>query len=125
MFDSDKLSTDPIQRIRLMVGDITEFPLLEDSVYEYLYYVNDTNEVKTAIEALNNIITALVTNPADERIGSIDVKTSTLQMLTDNLRRLEDKEYEDKQGVKRIPMKVSKATAWTGLDLLYGDKNVR
>ena len=65
-FDPNKLSSDPIQRIRLMVGDTTTFPMLEDSVYQFLYLSNNNDELATAIEAAESIINSLVLNPLDD-----------------------------------------------------------
>ena len=65
-FDPHKLSSDPIQRIRLMVGDTTTFPMLEDSVYQFLYLSNNNDELATAIEAAESIINSLVLNPLDD-----------------------------------------------------------
>lgn len=69
MFDANKLASDPIQRIRLLAGDLDEFPLLEDSIYEYFYETNHYDELGSAIEAVETIITMLVMNPNDVEVG--------------------------------------------------------
>ena len=55
-FNPNALATSPIQRVRLMVGDVrVDDAILEDSVYMYLLQKNGNSEIDTAIEALETI----------------------------------------------------------------------
>ena len=103
-FDPNKLSSDPIQRIRLMVGDTTTFPMLEDSVYQFLYLSNNNDELATAIEAAESIINSLVLNPLDDSVGTASQKTRTLREMERRLTELQNKKIKDSSGSQRIPV---------------------
>lgn len=123
MFDPNKLATSAIQRVRLKVGDVLEYQLLEDSVYQYLLLTNDNNELDAAIEAVENIITYLIMNPTDESVGSVGQSTSKASDFEKVLVRLKQ-EKEDKTASKRIPMIVtSDRSNWNDIDKIYGSDN--
>lgn len=117
----NSLQTSFIQRIRLMVGDINEFPLLEDNVYNWLYLQNERNELATAIEAVENIITMLVLNPNDESVGGVGQKTPSLSDYQQVLKNLKMRKNRDKQKVSRVPMLIrSDRTSWSDIDTIFG-----
>ena len=61
-----------VERIRLVVGDTdVEYAYLEDATYDFLYYDNGQDELKTAIAALENIINYLALNPESETLGQV------------------------------------------------------
>jgi hypothetical protein len=123
MFDPNKLATSAIQRVRLKVGDVLDYQLLEDSVYQYLLLTNDNNELDTAIEAAENIITYLIMNPTDESVGSVGQSTGKASDFEKVLVRLKQ-EKEDKTVSKRIPMIVtSDRSNWNDIDKIYGSDN--
>lgn len=73
-FTNDPINN-PIDEIRLMVGDIDPYDeLLSDQVYKYLYYQNDTKR-KAAVEALKFIVNMLA-SCVTEKAGGLFVKDS-------------------------------------------------
>jgi hypothetical protein len=123
MFDANKLATSAIQRVRLKVGDVLEYQLLEDSVYQYLLLTNDNDELDTAIEAVETIITYLVMNPTDESVGSVGQSTAKASDFEKILTRLK-KEKEDSIVSKRIPMIVTTDRSnWDDINSIYGSEN--
>lgn len=120
-FNPNALATSPIQRVRLLVGDVLDFPLLEDSVYQYLILKNDSVEIDAAIEACENIINMLVFNPTDEDIGQVGQKTRSVSDFRNILQNLKDQKFLDANKTKRIPMMVrSDRKDWSDFDKLYG-----
>lgn len=119
-WNPNALATSAIQRVRLMVGDIQEFPLLEDSVYQYLILDNNNSELDAAIDAVESIITMLVLNPTDEDVGQVGQKTRTVADFKTILADLQDRKYRDANKAKRIPivLKTDKAS-WGDIDTLY------
>jgi len=69
-FDSNDLATDPIQRVRLLTGDVGEEPILDDNIYEF-HILSLGNEIDAAIVTLENIISYLTLNPQQEKIGNV------------------------------------------------------
>lgn len=71
-------ANNPIDRIRLIVGDtITEFDYLSDETYQYLLDKHNNNETSTALEAARYILGSL-TRFSRERTGSIEVYGSEM-----------------------------------------------
>ena len=121
-FDSGKLVSSAIQRIRLEIGDISsEWPILQDDVYEYLLYKNQSNERNTAIEALENIINYYSLNPTDEAFGSVSGKRFDIRVMEKRLTSLKNK-GEAVSGVGRVPMVVrSDRSNWDDFNKLFGE----
>lgn len=122
-FDSGKLVSSAIQRIRLTIGDINpEWALLEDDVYEYLLYKNGSDENATAIEALENIINYYSLNPTDEAFGDISGKRFDIRTMERRLKELKSKPSVGKDGVGRVPMMLrSDRKDWNDFNKLFGD----
>lgn len=103
-FSSNDLVSSYVARIRLLVGDISEFPLLEDGVYEYLYLQNNNNEHDAAIDGLESIITMLTVNPPDINVGDYTSSSIKIADYERTLARLKSKLNQDSQKVKAVPM---------------------
>lgn len=69
-FDSNDLASDPIQRVRLLTGDVGDEPILDDNIYEF-HILTLGDEIDAAIVTLENIISYLTLNPQQEKIGNI------------------------------------------------------
>lgn len=120
-FNPNALATSPIQRVRLLTGDILDFSLLEDSVYQYLILKNDNNELDAAIEAVDNIINMLVFNPTDEDVGDVGQKTRSVSDFKTILQNLKDQKYLDANKTRKIPMMVrSDRTSWNDINKVFG-----
>lgn len=120
-FNPNALATSSIQRVRLLTGDILDFPLLEDSVYQYLILKNSNNELDAAIEAVENIINMLVFNPTDEDVGDVGQKTRSVNDFKTILNNLKDQKYLDANKTRAIPMMLrSDRTSWTDIDKIFG-----
>lgn len=122
-FDSSKLVSNATDRIRLMIGDINEdYPILDDSVYEYLLYSNGSDELKTAIEALENIINYYSLNPDDEVFGTIAANGYSTEKMERRLTELKLKVTEDASGVRRVPIMLkTDRTSWDDFNKLFGE----
>ena len=71
-FNPDRLGLDPIQEVRLLTGDLDQIsPILEDSVYEFLLIQNSNNILYTALDALEAIISYLLTQPQQGMVGDV------------------------------------------------------
>ena len=71
-FNPDRLGLDPIQEVRLLTGDLDQIsPILEDSVYEFLLIQNSNNVLHTALDALEAIISYLLTQPLQGVVGDV------------------------------------------------------
>lgn len=120
-FNPNALATSSIQRVRLLTGDILDFPLLEDSVYQYLILKNSNNELDAAIEAVENIINMLVFNPTDEDVGDVGQKTRSVNDFKTILNNLKDQKYLDANKTRAIPMMLrSDRTSWNDIDKIFG-----
>lgn len=122
-FDSGKLVSNAIMRIRLKIGDISEdFPILDDSVYEYLLYKNGSEELTTAIEALENIINYYSLNPTSEVFGNTSSEGYNPRQMEERLTALRAERTQDSEGVKRIPMVLkSDRTGWNDFTKVFGE----
>ena len=115
------LITSYIERIRLVVGDTdVEYEYLVDSVYDFLYYDNGQDELKTAIAALENIINYLALNPESETLGQVMGKRMSMKSLEDRLLNLKAKQTADSDGNIRLPMMIrSNRTDWSDINKLF------
>lgn len=120
-FNSNDLVSNAISRIRLVVGDIAEdFPILDDSVYDYLLYKNGSDELDTAIEALENIINYYSLNPSDETFGNVNGSGYNPARMEKRLVALKLQKTEDSKGVGRIPMMLkTDRTSWDDFDKIF------
>lgn len=116
-FDPNMLATSPIQRVRLMVGDIrVDDPILEDSVYTYLLMKNGNSEIDTAIEALETIITVLTVNPQDEKIGDVEFRITTLEEMSNRLVYIKGQ----KENAQNVPIIVrTDRKNWNDFDFFH------
>lgn len=122
-FDSGKLTTNPVDRIRLVVGDISpDWDLLDDSIYEYSYYNNNQDEMLTAIDCLENIINYYALNPTDETFGDVDSSIYGISTMEKRLKALKMKQGADKTGTSRIPIMIrgNKRKDWKDFNGLFG-----
>lgn len=120
-FNPNALATSPIQRVRLLTGDILDFPLLEDSVYQYLILKNDNSEIDAAIEAVENIINLLVFNPTDEDVGQVGQKTRSVSDFRNILQNLKDQKFLDANKAKAVPMFIrNDRKDWNDIDKIFG-----
>lgn len=122
-FDSGKLVSSAVQRVRLTIGDISEdFPILSDEVYEYLLYENGSNEQATAVAALENIINYFSLNPTDEVFGDVGGKRFDIRVMEKRLQDLISKPTKDKSGVGRVPILLrSDRKGWDDFNKLFGE----
>lgn len=119
-FNANLLATSPIQRIRLLAGDTSDFPVLEDNVYSYMYEVNKYNELATAIDVVETIITILVINPVDLSVGENRQKDSSLADYKRVLTQLKTKNLQDNTKTSRLPIMIkSDKVNWNELDNLF------
>ncbi len=120
-YNPNTLTTDPVQRIRLLVGDIYSFPLLEDGTYEYLYLTNNSNELDAGIAACEIIINMLVLNPQTEDVGDVGQGSMSVKSLQSILKKLENRKILDGNKVRKIPAIIkTDRSGWSDLDSLYG-----
>lgn len=105
-FDVNNLTTDPIQRVRLLTGDISDFPILEDGVYEYQIFETDT-EQEAALECLDNIINFIVLNPTQVGLGDATSVVYDLKAFEDRRTALQRKINSDTNGVEKTPIIIS------------------
>lgn len=120
-FDSGTLVSSAISRVRLKVGDINvDYPILDNTVYEYLLYENGSDELDTAIQALENIINYYSLNPTDEVFGLVSGKGYDPKQMEKRLAALKESKYTDTSGSKRIPVMVhSGRSNWDDFDNLF------
>lgn len=118
MFDSNRLNI--TDQIRLLTGDIEDPPIFEDSVYEFTYLKTGNNELLTAIQMLENIITYLTVSPSSHQYGSVATSTLSLRDLEGRLIKLKA-QLTNKGGSNRVPMMVKNTkNGWSEFNKLYG-----
>lgn len=99
------LSNSYIERIRLSVGDTDEdYKFLEDSVYEFLYFENQSNELKTAVAALESIINYISLNPESETLGQVSGKGVNSTWLEQRLTQLLNKANKQGSRYGKVPI---------------------
>lgn len=65
---------DPIDRMRLLIGDIDpDLPLVEDQWYAYYLSQNNNNEKKTAIQVAKNILAQYANSASRERVDQVEI----------------------------------------------------
>lgn len=93
---------DPIDRMRLLIGDIDpDLPLVEDQWYAYYLSQNNNNEKKTAIQVAKNIL-AQYTGYSREREGMVEVYGN--EIFNQYLRWLKDLLSDSSLGLLSAPM---------------------
>lgn len=121
-FDSADLVTSAVARVRLQVGDIDEWEILEDSVYEFFLAENSGDEIKAAIEALETIINYYSLNPTDETFGQISGSNFSIKTMEGRLKTLREKLVTDTSGNKRVPLVLrSDRKSWSDFNKLFGE----
>ena len=115
-FNPNKLTTDPIQRVRLLTGDISDFPILEDGIYEFQIFQTDTEE-KAALECLDNIINFIVLNPATVSLGDATSSAYDLKAFEDRRTALLKRISADIKGNDKAPIIIkTDRKDWTDFD---------
>lgn len=108
--------TNPVDRIRLLVGDfILDEPFLSNDVYMWLYNENAQNDIATAIAALGHIINYIALSPTEWKIGEAQETAASVTILE---RRLAD--LQRQQG-KAAPILIhSDRKNWCDFDDAFG-----
>jgi len=65
--------TEPVDRVRLNVGDYLDIEIFPDSVYEYLLEKNTGNEIASSKEAAYLILGALSQKSGRQRLDRIEI----------------------------------------------------
>lgn len=118
MFNANRLNV--TDQIRLLTGDIEDPSLFEDSVYEFTYLKTGNNEILTAIQMLENIITYLTVSPSSNKFGSVSTSTLNLRDLEGRLIKLKA-QLTNKGGCVRVPMMIKNSRdGWSEFNKLYG-----
>ncbi len=117
------LVTSFVERIRLTVGDTNpEWYFLEDHVYEWCYYENDSNELKASVAVLEYILNYISLNPDSETLGQVKASGIAVETLE---RRLEDLKQKDalsgnKAAKGAIPMMIRGGrNGWDDVDKIF------
>lgn len=119
-FNSGTLVSDPVSRVRLLVGDIVpDYPILDDTTYEYLTLIN-TSELSAAIEALEIILNFYSLSPDTEELGGVKGSGISVNRLEKQLTKLKAKFTADKTGTGRVPMVLrSDRKDWSDFDNIW------
>lgn len=105
-FDVNDLTTDPIQRVRLLTGDIGDFPILEDGIYEFQIFQFPTEE-EAALECLDNIINYITLNPTQTVLGSAAQVQYDLSVFERRRSALINKINTDTSNKTKVPVVIS------------------
>ena len=119
-FNPDRLGLDPIQEVRLLTGDLDQIsPILEDSVYEFLLIQNSNNVLYTALDALEAIISYLLTQPLQGMVGDV---MNTYGNVRDYEKRLDSLRRKISMGdnkVRKVPVVITTdRDNWNDFDFL-------
>ena len=115
-FNPNTLTTDPIQRVRLLTGDISEFPILEDGIYEFQIFQTETEE-KAALECLDNIINFIVLNPTQVGLGDAKSVVYDLKAFENRRDALLRRINTDSTGKDKTPIIIkTDREDWTDFD---------
>lgn len=115
-FNPNTLTTDPIQRVRLLTGDISEFPILEDGIYEFQIFQTETEE-KAALECLDNIINFIVLNPTQVGLGDVKSVVYDLKAFENRRDALLRRINTDSTGKDKTPIIIkTDREDWTDFD---------
>ncbi len=102
-FEVNDLTTDPIQRVRLTTGDISDFPILEDGIYEYQIFLTDTED-EAALECLDNIINFITLNPTQVALGDTTSIVYDLKAFENRRDALVKRINSDSTGNDKVPV---------------------
>lgn len=117
-FNPAGLTDDPIQRVRLLVGDISEFPILDDNIYDY-QILNTTTELDAALEILDNIINYLTLNPISATIGDTSYVSYNLVDFEERRHELLEKKAKGTDKYVKAPVVIrSDRKDWSDFDFL-------
>ena len=76
-------ATNPIDRVRLLVGDVfSDFEILDDATYQYLLDKYEGNEVLAAIAAAKIIKFQIAKSPTREKAGHYEVWSDFAKLYT-------------------------------------------
>lgn len=115
-FDVNKLSSDPIQRLRLTTGDISEFPILEDGVYEFQLFQSATED-EAALVCLENIINFVTLNPTQVTLGDAKAIVYDLNAFESRYEALKFKIEAGATGSPKTPIIIkSDRKDWSDFD---------
>jgi hypothetical protein len=85
-------ATNPIDRVRLLVGDVfTDFEILDDNTYQYFLDKYNGDEMLAAIAAAKVIKFQIAKTPTREKAGNYEVWSEFAERYTDALDDLIDK----------------------------------
>lgn len=115
-FNSGNLVTSSTDRVRLLVGDISEIPFLDDTVYEYTV-ANSSSELIAAITILESIISIILLDPLDTQTGDASQGRAQLAALEKKLIELKAKRNQDSSGVSKVPIRIHAGRqSWSDFD---------
>lgn len=97
-FNPNDLTTNPVSRIRLEVGDTSAYPIFPDTVYTYYYQKNLEDELSAAIEVLEAIIQTVIISPDDVSVGDIQSADALVAFFNERLLQLRQKKFAKKGG---------------------------
>ena len=121
-FNVNTLTTDPIQRVRLLTGDISDFPILEDGIYEFQLFQSLTEE-KAALECLDNIINFITLNPTQVGLGDATSVVYDLKAFENRRTALQQRISSDDTGSDKAPIIISTDRKdWTDFDFFQYKK---
>lgn len=85
-------ANNPIDRVRLLVGDVfTDFEILDDNTYQYFLDKYEGDEMSAAIAAAKVIKFQIAKTPTREKAGNYEVWSEFAERYTDALDDLIDK----------------------------------
>ena len=119
-FNPDRLGLDPIQEVRLLTGDLDQIsPILEDSVYEFLLIQNSNNILYTALDALEAIISYLLTQPQQGMVGDVMNTYSNVRDYEKRLDSLRQKIAMGSNKARKVPVVITTdRDNWNDFDFL-------
>lgn len=121
-FNPDDLTSDPIQRVRLLTGDISDFPILEDGVYEFQIFQAETEDL-AALECLDNIINFITLNPTQVSLGDTTSIVYDLRAFERRRSALLDRINSQAAGTGKVPILISTDRKdWSDFDFFNYEK---
>lgn len=119
-FNPDRLGLDPIQEVRLLTGDLDQIsPILEDSVYEFLLIQNSNSVLYTALDALEAIISYLLTQPLEGMVGDVMNKYGNVRDYEKRLDSLRRKIAMGGNKARKVPVVITTdRDNWNDFDFL-------
>lgn len=117
-FNPNDLGSDPIQRVRLLTGDVGDDPILDDNVYEF-QILQYNNEIDAAIVVLENIISYITVNPQQEKIGNVEFQQYELKEFEKRRRELINKKVSNGNLFNKAPVIIkSDRKDWNDFEFL-------